>query len=684
MFKNLLSWLVLRIKEEKGVIVFLGYLVITILLTYPLIISLKSSVFGFTSDNFGTIWHFWVQGSQNSEGITDLIRYPLGVKLESFHPEIGWSLPFMLMSILVDEVVVFNLFVILSFILSAFTMYLLIYYLTKDRLTSFLIGFIFSFAPYHFWQGFTHFNLGFLYTLPVFMLALLEVDRKKTLKSGLLLGVAFLFTITTSSYYGLFVVFLSFGFLGGQVLISAFQKKNYLSWPLLKSLGVAALLPTVVLSPLIFQVFINKSSLGISQTLPTRPINDLLSLSMRPWDFLLPAPNHPFLGQWADSLLLKIKAMSADFKTISAFLPERVLYLGVGVFSATILAVGGLLRAKKHRHLLAVLLVTLLVILFFSAPPFIIVGGKEIRFPTYYLYPYLTFIRVYSRLGILALMVILVILALGLQQIKSKNRKLLVLSALLIITFFEYLPFGWNQATSLKLNDLYTWVKDQPQDRVFAEYPLDFDTADSLIWQTQHGKRLYNDIFSDEFFPIKTELPHLEDPATWLKLGAIGVDYVIFHTNPIYENKNPVNEFYLKAYTPSPIKSTFVWAKEVMKFEGAVVYAPVGKQAKAVRLAGDEETTTWLLGVDWSWSDEDNVIFVYNPRKETVTASYEYSLKEGNISKEEIRAEQVDESRVISLEPGMNQIIFTNANRNQVTLSDFKIKVLPTQLAWTN
>ncbi|MFH1896340.1 MAG: hypothetical protein ABH814_02625, partial [bacterium] len=158
---------------KKLTVVFLAYLAIAAIFTYPLIFKLSSSVWGNPGDNSG----FLTSGFG-------------GVALE---PLVSWT--GQLVALLFGNTVAFNLLTFLSFPLAGVTCYCLVEYVgrqmtdvrrqkteVKDHPTSdirhpafvaFVSGLVFSFSPYHFWQSYHHFTLGQVQWLPLFFLALL-------------------------------------------------------------------------------------------------------------------------------------------------------------------------------------------------------------------------------------------------------------------------------------------------------------------------------------------------------------------------------------------------------------------------------------------------------------------------------------------------------------------------------
>lgn len=673
MFQRLFTIHPKAFKDAQVGKISLLYLLFTFLLTFPLALQLHNSMFGYPSDNFTTTWYMWVLkqtgGLPLGELITNLVRHPLGENLGSFPWEVFALAPFLLLTYVFNEVVAFNLLTLLGFVSSALAMYLLIFYLIKDREIAFLAGLIYGFAPYHFWQGFVHFNLGLTYTLPVYVLALLNFDRWRDLKSSLLLAVIFGFTAFTSFYYGFFVLILSVGYFLGQIVVSLIRRKQYFSKAFFKSGLLTVAIMTLLLLPL--WLLFNRQQ-GGTQRIPVRPLNDLLSLSARPWDLVLPAPNHPFWGQWASDLLKTIRGFSNDFKTVSAFLPERVLYVGITVLLTTLIGVGAILWKKRFRAWLLVLGVTLFVMVLFAAPPYIVVGGQMVKLPTFWLYPQLPMFRVYARLGILVLLVLVLLMSLGLKVLLEKKRgKNWILVIIGTLVFIEFLPFGWGQTTSLQTPAVYQWLKVQP-DGVVVEYPVEYDNANGLIWQRYHGKRLYNAISHDEVIPLRTQLADLHNPGTWLKLKGLGVDYVVFHTKSLYEQPSPFEDRNAIIYD-RPVTQDGPFSKVIARFDNAVVLQPVNNQSKMIIVDQLRETYQWLGEKNWTISQREANLYIYN-QTEALKVAFEFEAQGEVFEKILVNGVQVSNLE-FDLKKGMNEVIFIQKEARSLNLTNFQIRV---------
>ena len=109
--------------------------------------------------------------------------------------------PFLAMGI--HPVVVYNLVTVLSFIASAFAMYLLVERLTGSRAGAFVAGLLFGFYPYRF-EHYSHFELQMTYCMPLALLALhrfVTTARTRDAVAFALLAAAQLYC---SMYYAVF------------------------------------------------------------------------------------------------------------------------------------------------------------------------------------------------------------------------------------------------------------------------------------------------------------------------------------------------------------------------------------------------------------------------------------------------------------------------------------------------
>lgn len=440
--KNWLCW---------PIIIFSLYFILAIIFTYPLFFKLNSIIWGAPGDNSLLL-------AEKFQNIT-------------IEPQALW--PGIILTGFLGEAATFNFLSFLSFPLSGLTMYWLAKFALKSSyftgksvkplkllpkfeqqisLPAFFAGFVFAFSPYHFWQSYHHFTLGQIQWLPLFFLALLVFLQKPTFKNSLLLGTTWLLNFFVNLHYGFFTLLLAAIF---TLVKSIVEKKLPLSR---KSLFPFLLFGGVIIAAATFWQWQLKSFTSLVVVGFARPLDEIFALSARPWDFLIPAPNHFFLGKPGQEMLDKIWRIKADYRFASPFLPERVIYLGIvpiifsciAIFKYVIIAKAGirarLIGGSVMTTNFKTLFFTFLIIFLLSLPPFFDFSFGRVYFPNFVLAKLLPQVRVYARIGIIVLMLITLIASLGLEQLienwkfGKKYHNLLIL-ILCLVLIFEFLPF---------------------------------------------------------------------------------------------------------------------------------------------------------------------------------------------------------------------------------------------------
>ena len=578
------------------------YVILAIILTYPLFFKIGSSLYGYTSDNFSAAWYFWwlkyAQLHQLDPKFTDLVGAPYGSQYGALVLEDIWIKIATLLTFAFNELVALNLLFLISFPLAGLGTYFLTYYLWKDKLASFWAGLVFAFAPYHFWQGYSHLSLAFIYTLPIYLLALVYFDREKNYKAALLLASAFIIVFTTTFYYGFFVAILTVAYFLIKVVFGLVRREQYLDQKRFVLLVVSFFIVLLFSVPTLLNFYLSNyapTSQAVSST-GTRSLNDFLSLSLRPWDLLLPAPDHPVLGTASENIYQWITKLSSDYKTKSAFLPERVVYVG---FTPLLLLVIGLwiaLRKKVERPQIVFWTTLLVVIVSFSLPPVVTIKSVAIYLPSYLLYLATPNLRAIVRLGVVILLLVSLVssysLAYLLKHIKTKAKQYLLVTGLSLMVIFEFLPLPPTKVTLFdNPPDFYQYVKKLPMEVTIAEYPMKFDMADALIWQRYHQKKIFN-MFNGEYFQLWDYVGELKSPQNTDLLSALGVNYILFHTDYLYQAEHPFDELYYTRFAKPPTiqkikgeevdKREFDWLKLEAEFSGARLYKLRPSGAKVI------------------------------------------------------------------------------------------------------
>lgn len=592
------------------------YAIISAILTYPLVFRLNSGIYGYSGDNFGFIWHLWWQKYVSRQNLqfspTPMVGAPYGTPLSSLPSEAGLSYPLIWLTNIFNETVAFNLLVFLSFPLAGLAMFLLCNHLTNNHLASFLAGLIYAFCPFHFWQIYAHLSLGSIQWLPLFVWGLIYFEEvrsqptppRRLVKAAILFGLSWVLVTSFSLYYGYFaLLFLLAFYLGKMVWLAVWARSAKLAlpqrwWPFVLVFLVAVTAGLPFLYPMIKSQS-GKKEAGQSMA---RPIEDMLSLSARPWDFVLPAPDHPLLGKWSDSVYAKIRGLTNDYKTISAFLPERVLFVGwlplvLGVMGA----IGGIrgMGEKRFRQLSFLFAFSCLLLVLFSAPPFVYVKGHKLLFPNYFFYQILPMFRVYTRLGGLIQLLVSILAGFGTVYVfehfgekKTIKTALTCLFSLIILGEFVGIP-PYHFTSTAEPPASYQWVAEQPGDFIIAEYPKAYDTQDAMFWQRFHRRPVFNTLGEPDYYQVWKKIEHLYHPETPQILANLGVKYVVWHyADPIFHGFNPVDETRWRKFKEPEIKTDIDGLKLVTKLSDAYIYEVMPKPTMTVQEMR-EEIVNW-------------------------------------------------------------------------------------------
>jgi hypothetical protein len=188
-------------------LVLLLYVILTIAMTYPAILYLRSRVMGGPEDNFHFLWELWYVAHaffdlHKSPFFDPDVFVPFGYSLisnQDLSP--GTVLLFSPLTHFFGEVFTYNFLILASFPLTAFGVYLLARELWSNRLAAFIAGIIVGFCPYRFAHAAGHLSIVSTQWIPFFFLYLERLISKPRLKSAALAGVFFGLAAWTTWYY---------------------------------------------------------------------------------------------------------------------------------------------------------------------------------------------------------------------------------------------------------------------------------------------------------------------------------------------------------------------------------------------------------------------------------------------------------------------------------------------------
>ena len=581
------------IKTFKMVWIGLFYIVLTILMTLPLVFHMTDSIIGQIGDNIHFIWRLgWVP-----KALFELHTNPFDVWFLNY-PE-GWNmayteitaaqiligLPF---SLIGGPTFAYNMGMLISFILSALGMHLWVYRLTRSHWAGLIAGTAFAFLPYrmaHFLVG--HYDLSGTQWLPLYFYAFFEIltpsrpddiraesalrgegippkEPAKSLRKspihwkGILPGAIGLGLTGLSSQYYLYITLLISAFLLIVHLLSrplpatagiTFGSKavrrlrsfwDARLWLNLIAMGILALpLLTAAVAP-----FLRLNQQG---GLPDRDLGIARQYSASPTDFLLPSTDHFLFGRWVG------EHFNRDLWN------ESTLYLGMVCLALAVIA--WVRRGKTNRHLLWLMVwgcafaivMAMGIDLHWNEKPVEIllpaslqsVFNREtapILLPGYFFFrffPFFAKLRALMRFGLFANLFICAAAGIGAAQIlnhlQGKKMQSIVTVGLLALVIFDFYPGPYTQTAKIAPRPVDLWLAEQPGSGAVVQMPfVQSEDQEQTYYTLFHGKPFVGGFFNafppPQYIRIRQVLGKFPDYPSIELLKALGVQYVVVDT----------------------------------------------------------------------------------------------------------------------------------------------------------
>ncbi len=493
----------------------LGSSLLTLALFYPYSFNLRSTLPNSVDPVFYA-WNITHNVQSAFHGFKDLmdtnIFYPEGNTIalsDTLFSQSILSAPILLLT--KNPVLTENLYLFATFPLAAISMFLLSYYLTGNSIASILSGLFYAFS-YPRLSQIGHLPALSSQWLPLVFLYLIRFLREAKFKYLLLLFFWYFLSITSTMYFGVFLIPLSF------ITICTEFKQNMrlLFRQFLIILIPAAIILTLALFP---YIRLRAEYPGIR-----RSLEDAARLSAQTRDYLTVLPT-----SWLGDLGLPI-----DTNERPLYPTLTLLILG---FSALVLT------EKKNRR-------TVLGFFLISASALVLSLGPKIgslNMPYYYLYkvyPLLESIRVPARFSIFVILGLSVCAAFTLANIlkRTKHMTVAVFIGLLFLTEVWQInvPYvrvpQWNE-----IPDVYQYLEKQSDDSVIVELPLHPEwngvrMEDQLNLTYEEAKE--NDVFALEAYRTYFSSFHRKRMLN----GYSGYFPTIYHDNSIALDAFPSRE----------------------------------------------------------------------------------------------------------------------------------------------
>ncbi len=493
-------------------IVLIVYLLLSLILTYPLIAHLDSHVPGRGIDDPALAWNLWwvkfsIFNLETSPLYTDYLYYPLGVNLSANTSTFLNGILALPFTFLFGTIVANNLIILFALGSGAYGTFLLVREVLarcgiRSDLGSLLAGAIFGFGAWHInYVSAGHPMLLSSEWIPFFALYLVRSDQagwKNGARAGSFFGLTAWTELTFIPFmavfaiiYGIYFLIVNRGWRRHDVKESMGSALRNWFW-----LGIVSVVST---SPLLWSLFADSlrygyylaPGLGRAQVFSAEPIS-----------FFIPSAAHPILGEWANGL--------TNANTSYAFIGYAVLILAV-------LGFVGFRNLNIARFWLVAAIFFALVML---GPTLLIDEqntGITMPFALLQKLPFVNANRYPVRYNTMVMLALAPLVALGAARLIQMQHRV-VLGTLTALMFLEQMVFP-VALTDLRTPAIFSAIRDEPGDFTVMDLPLGWRDSVAILGkldyraqflQTIHEKRLIGGLVSrhpDFKFRYFGELP---------------------------------------------------------------------------------------------------------------------------------------------------------------------------------
>jgi hypothetical protein len=457
------------------------FIILTIFLTYPLIIHFNTSLPALSADPMINIWALnWVHYQLINDPLNLFnanIYFPHSETLtysESLIASAIISLPIKLLT--KNPITSYNFVIFFAFVVCAWGTYLLVNHLLDDKFIAFFAGAVFSFCSFKF-HHLVHLQLITIQWFPFIILYLHKYSKSKKFLHLLSAGLFYLLLALSSGYYALFALLLLCIMIPFYWLFFRQQlgKRFWLH------IIITGLILAIFIIPFFYPYYRVKNEMNFTQSLRA---NKFFSCDVM--DYLASQSNI-----WGG--LVKIQKQEPLF-------PGRIL-----IVLLLISLIIGIKRGFSSPQKLYALMS--LCAFIFSLGPALHFKGKAL-FPLPYLliYKYIpgfNGLRAPCRFGIFTIFGLVLLSCFGLKEITTYIKKwktpkyfLVVILTLLVLAENVRIPINMG-ALERAFPQVYQWLAHQTGDFAIIELPLPQQAQIAhnlryMYYSTSHWKKIVN------------------------------------------------------------------------------------------------------------------------------------------------------------------------------------------------
>lgn len=516
---------------RKHFFLILIYFGITCIITFPLIFHLSSYSIEDDADSYLMQWALARNVQKLSSDPLNFFEanyfYPHKNTLAYTEHQLGNSiLAFPIIKIFNNPLLALNILVILSYVLSGWGTYLLVFRLTKNHYAGFLAGIIFAFNPF---RAIHISQLHVISTqyLPFILLYLEKIFESSRLKYYFLFSLFLIFQFITSLHLFIFISAAVVIFIALKYLLN----RKQFSPKLIIYFFISFLIVFLINLPLLIPYFQLKDVAG-SDVYMTSYYTPSLS------DYLKITPLiHKFLGYPKES--------------------DRIFYPGIIVLIFLLLSIFWIFKRKsKTKDLIKkralIYLIILISVFLLSFGPYIRFTPQAGSVPGPYLVleeliPGESNIRAVGRFMIIGILAIAVLVGYGMTQFfdfpKGKKIYLVVFSIAILGEYLFVPPFSPLKLVA-RIEDeskvaVSQWIAQQAGNFAILEIPLgksNLTEARYMYYSTYHWKDRINGFsgyYPQEYLDLKRVITEFPSAKSLMTIGKYNPKYVIVHFDEI-------------------------------------------------------------------------------------------------------------------------------------------------------
>jgi len=482
-----------KIFGEHVSVVFI-FSILTIILTFPVILDFASEAAGFGCyDKCHMMWRFWWTDFSFENGLdfqhSNYIFYPDGVDIGGNMAYFTTFIGFLLVQFL-DYVIAWNIIWFLGLVFGGYGCYLLANNFNKNYLSSIIAGIIFTFTTYHMAHSIVHIGLSMIVWLPIFVLFLFKLLDKQSKYYSIVGGIIFFLVSLTHLYYSVFIAMFSIIFFA----IYIFKQKKVsnktfiTNFSILLTIGLVSTSVLFLLNPASSDEFLN------------RPLSEHIKYSASLESLILPGSTHT--TQIISDYGMNISFYSFFDKPVPIGEIEHLIFLGYSVIFLSALAV---IRYRRNHVWFWLLICGIFVVMSFGPELKIFHQSTGIVLPDKVFYdavPEWDEIRAPARFIVMANLALAVLASYAVyglikNKFSSFKQQLMLTTIIGFVIIFEFSMIPYP-STSEPIPDIYAEIKNDESKFAVLSAPLGgvgdgglMSDPTVLYHQIHHEKPIY-------------------------------------------------------------------------------------------------------------------------------------------------------------------------------------------------